>query len=127
MKRKRKLKITEKSRFANKDLRLCFLGLNKKFFGGRINPKTKVAYEGASRECKGDDGASYYNPNEIFLNRGLRNFPSLSILVLLHEMVHQSLHQVEGYVGYEQFGGHHSLFYAEQHRLYKAGAYEGYL
>lgn len=124
---KRKLKITEKSRFSNKDLRICFLGLNKKFFGGRINPKMKVAYEGSARECEGNDGISYYDPNEVFLDRDLRKFPALSLITLLHEMVHQYLHQVEGYVGYEEFGGHHTLFHAEQHRLYKAGAYEGYL
>lgn len=126
MKKKRKKPVV-KSVYSNKDLKAAFVGLNKKFFNGIMcNDSTVVRFENEEGEIEGDDGVTMYAPPEIVIHQRLKKHPTLSLIVLIHEMAHLAMF-VDGYIGYVDDGGHHIRFHAELNRLYKAGIYEGLL
>jgi len=103
--------------FSNKNLQMFFKIFNRRYFGNKIPAMHvrfgKIKEEGLFRE----DG--------IIVNSGLRRFPDLASLVLLHEMNHAYL-EANGYNGVMD-GGHSTIFHVGIDRLYKAGAYEGIL
>jgi hypothetical protein len=102
----------------NKDLQKIFKLMNKRFFAERI-PDMTVKFGDIE-----DDGIC--TPDEIIINKDLKGHSDYAIITLLHEMVHADVNN-DGYIGYENDGGHHTRFYAGIDRLYKAGAYEGLL
>jgi|ERR1700733_3350232 len=99
-----------------------FLLLNERFFDDKL-PWVEVRFGGNLPRTDGHFNAV---KNQIRIDRKLRNFHSLSTIVLLHEMAHVSM-MIQGYRGYPEEGGHGSLFQVELDRLYKAGAYDGLL
>src|SRR4029077_12551404 len=107
----------------NKGLRAIFDLINEKFFEGKIPSSTIVRFAKIL-----DDGRCLHSdPQQILINRGLRYFPDLSIIVLIHEMAHAYLH-TQGYVGWDLADkGHQLRFFSEIDRLYRAGCYEGLL
>jgi hypothetical protein len=109
-------------KMTDKQLQKEFHMLNEQFFDDKL-PWINVCFGG---NRPGTDGHFDMSRNEIHLSLGLRNFPNLSIIVLLHEMAHASMAR-QGYRGYPGDGGHGGLFQVELDRLYKAGAYDGLL
>ena len=103
----------------NKQLKKIFNKFNERFFAGRI-PNLVVKFSDIKL-----DGLYRYT-GQILINRGLTKHPALVMIILLHEMAHANLKEL-GYIGHEEDGGHHTIFFAELDRLYKVGAYEGLL
>jgi len=106
----------------DKQLQKEFHLLNEQFFDDKL-PWINVDFGG---NLPGTDGHFDMTRNEIHLSPGLRNFPNLLLIVLLHEMAHANMAH-RGYRGYPGDGGHGGLFQVELDRLYKAGAYDNLL
>jgi SprT-like family protein len=105
----------------DKQLQKEFDELNERFFDYRLTA-IKIGFKKMIKT----DGAFNCIDKEIKINDGLRNFPVLTSIVLLHEMAHADL-DLRGYKGYQSDGGHGMVYQAELDRLYKAGAYDGLL
>jgi hypothetical protein len=109
-------------KMTDKQLQNEFFMLNERFFDDKL-PYIEVRFGG---NHPGTDGHFDMSKNEIHLSVGLRNFPNLLMIVLIHEMAHASM-AIQGYRGYPGDGGHGGLFQVELDRLYKAGAYDSIL
>ena len=112
------------ARINNNDLRKAFKLFNVRFFEGRINLDPSSVRFASSDDCDNCDGL--HLGDAIYINEDFKKHGDCAMITLLHEMVHADIIQ-NGYLGYEQDGGHHTLFYAGIDRLYRAGAFEGLL
>jgi hypothetical protein len=119
-KRKKKDPVTEK------ELRTTLKNFNQGFFDGKLNLKHWKIRFGTDRECEYSSACADPLTETILINENIKLFRSYIAICLLHEISHAILMQ-EGYVGYDDSGGHSIRFYAEIDKLYKAGAYEGLL
>ena len=101
-----------------------YIHLNKHFFEDKIN-LYRVAFTN-KRNIDHADGAYFPTRKWILIDVGLRNFPRIVQVVLIHEMAHANL-DLQGYKGYPGDGGHGDRFHVEIDRLYKLGIYDGFL
>jgi hypothetical protein len=100
----------------NNDLRRMFRLLNKTWFKNRLEEPDVICYGNPS----GDSGRTIWTeqaPTQIIFSKGLKPFPRLRAIVMLHEMAHLA-------VGNECLSMHGIRHCAELHRLYMAGAYD---
>lgn len=102
----------------NKDLQKAFDRLNERFFDNRL-PYVTVKFGNIK-----DDGL--FTHDEIIISKDLNKHADFAMITLIHEMVHADIIH-DGYIGHEHDGGHHTRFYAQIDKLYKAGIYEGLL
>ena len=111
------------NRMTDKKLYEFFEMYNLKFFGNRIELSKDNVYFASSKAMKGSDGHYKIEEKELVIDEALIDHQNLTLIVLLHEMVHADLYQ-QGYLGYEEDGGHHIRFYSGLDKLYQQGAYE---
>ena len=109
-------------KMTDKQLQNEFFMLNERFFDDKL-PYIEVQFGG---NLPGTDGHFNMIKNEIRLSPGLKSFPSLMNIVLLHEMAHARMALLD-YRGYPCDGGHGGLFQVELDRIYRAGGYDGLL
>jgi hypothetical protein len=104
----------------NKELRHWFRKFNKEYFETQLREPEMVAYvDLAKAKSDGMSGQLADGKYFIYIDKGLRHYPDLSLIVLLHEMAHTRFGKNIKPHGYQ--------FQSEIVRLWNLGAYEDLL
>lgn len=108
-------------RQTNDDLRRMFRQLNKMRFGNMLEEPDVIRFADlAEEELSGHVTETTQAPTVLEIDHGLKTYPSLTTIVMLHEQAHLG-------VGCGYHPMHGTAFQAEIYRLMQSGAYDGLL
>lgn len=108
-------------RQTNEDLRRLFKTLNKLRFGNTLEEPDTIRFADlGEEELSGHVTETTQSPTVLEIDHGLKTYPSLTAIVMLHELNHLDIG-----CGYHPMHG--TKFQAGIYRLMDTGAYDGLL